>query len=287
VPRRRSTGRPALVASAGDGVARWARVAASLRERLAAGEFDERFPGEAELVATYGVSRATVREAIRRLRDEGLLAARQGAGTFVLRRELDAPVLGRLGLEEMIEGAGHEASARVLRAEPWWLDAAAAARLRAPEGTPAALVERVRLAGGEPVALDRSVLLVDGAARDELLAGAREGASLYRVLAQRCGVQVSGAREWLRAGAATARVRRLLGLGASAGVLELERIAYRGESPLEWRVSVLKGEHYVFVASFGTVPPLEAAPWAPARGVLAGPSAWSGAAGGSGPGPGR
>ena len=41
-------------------------------------------PTEAELRARFGVSRHTVREALRQLRDEGLVASRQGAGTTVV-----------------------------------------------------------------------------------------------------------------------------------------------------------------------------------------------------------
>ena len=54
----------------GDGEPRfplWATVLADLRVRLAGGEFDERFPTDRELTARYGVSRHTVREAVRRL----------------------------------------------------------------------------------------------------------------------------------------------------------------------------------------------------------------------------
>lgn len=45
----------------------WSTVLADLRERLDAGEFAERFPSDRELMAYYGVSRHTVREAVRRL----------------------------------------------------------------------------------------------------------------------------------------------------------------------------------------------------------------------------
>jgi GntR family transcriptional regulator len=45
----------------------WATVLADLRLRLADGEFEERFPTDRELTACYGVSRHTVREAVRRL----------------------------------------------------------------------------------------------------------------------------------------------------------------------------------------------------------------------------
>jgi GntR family transcriptional regulator len=45
----------------------WATVLGDLRVRLRRGEFDERFPTDRELMARYGVSRHTVREAVRRL----------------------------------------------------------------------------------------------------------------------------------------------------------------------------------------------------------------------------
>ncbi|MGH9116237.1 MAG: GntR family transcriptional regulator [Acidimicrobiales bacterium] len=45
----------------------WAQVLADLRLRLARGEFESRFPGDVELTDQYGVSRHTVREAVRLL----------------------------------------------------------------------------------------------------------------------------------------------------------------------------------------------------------------------------
>jgi DNA-binding FadR family transcriptional regulator len=62
-----------------------ARLAADVvarigREEIAPGE---RLPTEAEIAAQYGVSRTVVREAISRLRADGVVTARPGAGTFV------------------------------------------------------------------------------------------------------------------------------------------------------------------------------------------------------------
>jgi GntR family transcriptional regulator of arabinose operon len=46
----------------------------------------DRFPSEPELITRYGVSRATVREAIIALEQEGWLRRLQGKGTFVSER---------------------------------------------------------------------------------------------------------------------------------------------------------------------------------------------------------
>ncbi|GAK71891.1 FadR/GntR family transcriptional regulator [Agrobacterium rubi] len=44
---------------------------------------DERLPTEHELAAEFEVSRPVVREALKRLRDQGLIYSRRGAGSFV------------------------------------------------------------------------------------------------------------------------------------------------------------------------------------------------------------
>lgn len=58
---------------------------------------DERLPTEHELAAEFQVSRPIVREALRRLREQGLIYSRRGAGSFVRRVGLKQPLgFGRL-----------------------------------------------------------------------------------------------------------------------------------------------------------------------------------------------
>ncbi|PJM94390.1 GntR family transcriptional regulator [Streptomyces sp. CB01373] len=61
------------------------QVAAAIREAILTGEFapDSLLPSEAQLMARYGVSRPTVRNAIAALRAEGLIDVRHGKGSFV------------------------------------------------------------------------------------------------------------------------------------------------------------------------------------------------------------
>ena len=64
---------------------RYAQVAADLRAAIKRGDFgpDTQMPTETALCATYGVSRFTVREALRQLQNEKLIRRRRGSGTVV------------------------------------------------------------------------------------------------------------------------------------------------------------------------------------------------------------
>ena len=63
-------------------------VYAGIIEAMINGDYPEnsRLPTETELAQQYGVSRPTVREALSRLRLDGLIASRRGSGSYVLRR---------------------------------------------------------------------------------------------------------------------------------------------------------------------------------------------------------
>lgn len=75
------------------------QLADSLRARVRDGEWaiGSKIPSETVLSAELGVGRSTVREAIRQLVGSGMLAARQGAGVFVVSTEeiADWPVVVR------------------------------------------------------------------------------------------------------------------------------------------------------------------------------------------------
>jgi GntR family transcriptional regulator, transcriptional repressor for pyruvate dehydrogenase complex len=66
-----------------------ARIASLVAAAIAEGRWKpgERLPTEQALADTYGVSRNVVREAVSRLRADGLVHSRQGVGAFVARTE--------------------------------------------------------------------------------------------------------------------------------------------------------------------------------------------------------
>ncbi|MHA7962424.1 GntR family transcriptional regulator [Streptomyces sp. L500] len=73
------------------------QVAAEIRTAISAGEFPPGapLPSESQLIARYGVSRPTVRNAISALRSEGLIEVIHGKGSFVRALPEPAIAIGR------------------------------------------------------------------------------------------------------------------------------------------------------------------------------------------------
>ncbi|WBC16442.1 GntR family transcriptional regulator [Micromonospora sp. WMMA1998] len=226
----------------------WAQVLADLRRRLTDDEFTDAFPGELALVDEYRVSRHTVREALRRLRAEGLVVAARGrpprlAGTM----EIEQPVGALYSLFASVEAAGLRQRS-VVRTLDVRADGVVAVRLGLEESTPLLYLERVRLAGEEPLAVDRVWLPARVAA--PLLSADFTHTALYTELSRRCGVSLTKGAEHIRAVVPTPAERTLLGIDDRVAAFAIDRLGeHRGE-PVEWRHTLVRGDRFAVTADF-------------------------------------
>lgn len=140
---------------------RVSHVADGLRGAIRAGEYGEgtRLPTESQLAERYGVSRPTVRTALRELEVGGLVRTRHGVGSFVVESPAVKVGLERLdSISESIRGTGKTPGmvfkARVLR--PLLPDEAE--KLNVPGGTQGLELRRTILADNEVVAFSYDVL---------------------------------------------------------------------------------------------------------------------------------
>jgi len=149
------------------------RLQAQLTALIAQTPAGARLPAEPELAQQMGVSRATLREAMRSFEGQGLLRRRQGVGTFVVGQ---APVI-QSGLEvlESIENLAARIGLDVSMGEMQISEVSAAGEaldeLGVPEGTLLVQVKRVIQAGDRPVAYLVDLLPEDILTPRDLLEG--------------------------------------------------------------------------------------------------------------------
>lgn len=223
----------------------WAQLLEVLRDRIASGRYDGGFPTDAELEAEFGVSRHTVRDALRRLQDSGVIVRRRGVGTFVVPAALEQPCGAIYSLYRAIESQGREQRSDVL-ALGVVTDASVADRLDLAPATELVRLERLRRVDGDPLARDTAWLPADIAR--PLLEVDFGRTALYDELARTCGVQPDAGSEWIRPVVPDDRDLELLELQPGEAAYRIERSASAHGRPIEWRESVVRADRFTFVA---------------------------------------
>jgi GntR family transcriptional regulator len=179
---------------------------AALIDKLPAGS---RLPSEPDLAADLGVSRATLREAMRTFEAQGLIRRRQGAGTFVVGKP---PVLesGLEVLESMLTMArrtGLNIGPGPVTVDHTLADPTTAEALGVLEGTHLLRVARTMRAETRPVAYLVDTLPEDVLHAEELTT--KFSGSVLDYLIQR-GDPLSTSRADITATNATAEVAKML-----------------------------------------------------------------------------
>lgn len=227
---------------------RYATVERHLLTELADGRYPvgSRFPTEMELCARFGVSRHTVREALRRLTDMGLLQRLQGSGTLV--QALHKPVEFSQSINSLTELYQYAVETR-LEVEQ---EAAVAVRGSLAEAMGCdpdsrwLRFEGLRVARGDGTAVCWTELYLAGS-----LAGLRERVGRevtpIHVMIEAAGHTIRRVEQELRAVTIPAPVAVRLGVPADSAGLRITR-RYLGDDdvPLEVTFSVHPAERMLY-----------------------------------------
>jgi GntR family transcriptional regulator len=200
----------------------WQQLLDDLLARVKGGDFTDAFPSELVLQKEYGVSRQTVRQALRKLREDGVVTAARGrVARLAMPTEIEQPIGALYSLFSSVHAAGIEQHS-IVRVLDIRADGVIADRLGL-EGAPLLFLERLRLAGPEPLAVDRVWLPAEFAA--PLLDADFTDTGLYAELTKRCGVRLTGGQEHLQAVVPTSHERDLLQIDADTGAFGWDWLA--------------------------------------------------------------
>ena len=223
----------------------WAQVGADIRRRCVEGDVADGVPGEHDLCREYGVSRHTIREALRALRAEGVIASQRGRGS-VVRPRFSQRMGAVSSLFRSVEAQGAVQSSQVLRLGTM-VDEPVAARLGLAPDALLVVLERIRRADDEVLAHDTSWL--PHTLAHPLLDADFGHTALYDELA-RIGVDVDGGTEHVSAIVADDALSALLGMDAGAAVLHVERLASAQGRPIEWRTTDIRGDRFTLETTY-------------------------------------
>lgn len=234
-----------LPAGGAAGLPLYRRIQADLRARVDQGDLapGARIETEQELMARYGVSRATVRQALSGLVADGLLEIRRGLGTYVRARPVEHALGGFYTFSREIERHGMTPGTRALSVGVVSADARVAAALGVANGTPVVALSRLRLADDQPVVAETSWLPASRFPGLERFDFGR--VRLYDTLITRYGVRPVRAREAFEPVLLSAAEARLLDRQRGDPALRVERTAYDADGDaVEYCRSTVRSDRY-------------------------------------------
>ncbi|MCG8421635.1 MAG: GntR family transcriptional regulator [Proteobacteria bacterium] len=213
----------------------------------------ELIPGEHELQNRFGLSRTTVRQALRELETEGRVVRQRGRGTFVTAPKLTHEPDTDHGLTESIAASGMKAGWQVLSAG--WSDTPdeTVERLRLAPGEQVYRLHRLRMAGDQPIAVHLAyVAPVFVKAIDSTLLA--EGGSLHYLTSSG---QLDGCRaeRLLEAVPADRDTSEALGISMGAPMLQIRRLLRTASGqPAEDFIGIYRGDRFQYRVA-GAAPP--------------------------------
>ena len=185
-----------------------------------------KLPSERELVELFGVSRITIRHAMRDLVHEGFLASHPGKGFYVAepQRGFELHLLKSFTATALANG--RRPGQRLIAARVFRAPLEITRPLFLPEGAEVAMLSRLRLLDDMPVVIQcdwLSAARVPGLVDLDWMASNR---SLYAEIRERYRIRPVRGQTTLAARLATAEEAQMLGLDIPAAVLTVDQIAF-------------------------------------------------------------
>jgi len=207
---------------------------------------DDKMPSEREICERYGVSRTTVRAALRELEELGYIYRRHGKGTYVsaLWKEMKN-LSDTYSFTEHMKQLGMRPETRILSFEMTRANRSTGERLRVPEGSDIYKLRRLRLANGMPMMLEVTFIplhLFPG-----LNLSLLESMPLYDLYRTRYGHELKYADEEFYASLVQDKEAEFLGVPVDSACLRLIRTTYNAKNEVvEFTISAARADQFVY-----------------------------------------
>ncbi|MDR7268147.1 GntR family transcriptional regulator [Pelomonas saccharophila] len=231
-----------------------------LRARILDGSYQphQQMPSESEMMASFDVSRITVRQALNDLQNEGLIFRIHGKGSFVSKPKAFQD-LGRLqGFGEAMRQMGYETFARVLSIKTVLPPPQVAEKLHLPKRAKVTELHRLRFLNREPISLD--VTYVPAAIGQRLAKEDLAARDVFAILENDYGLALGHAELQIGSTLADETLAGQLRVEEGSPVLFIERTTHTADGvPIDYEHLYYRGDAFQYKVRVDRVPVSERA----------------------------
>lgn len=223
------------------------RIREVLRSRIFDGTYltHVRLPSESEIMAEFGVSRITVRQALRDLHNENLIFSVQGKGSFVAKPKVVQDLVRLEGLGEAMVPKGYKTFSRLLSVKEIRAPKQVAAVLTLERRSSVIEIRRVRHLNQQPISLDVSYFPVEigrRLIREDLMTR-----DIFGILENDFGLELESADCQIDALLADQGLAVDLSVEVGSPILRVERLTFaRGRRPIDFEFLHIRGDAYKY-----------------------------------------
>lgn len=222
------------------------QIKEAIKQRILDGDYGahERLPSESDLMKIFGVSRITVRQALRDLHSEGMVFSVQGKGTFVSKPKAVQDVQRLQGFGEAMAPKGYETSARVVSVNETRADQEVAEALNISRNRKVIELKRIRFLNREPISVDHSFFPFE---IGQKLLGRDLTQDVFPMLENEFGIVLEHADLQIEATSASAEQSANLNIETGAPVLKIKRLVFnQGGEPVDFEYLFYRGDAFQY-----------------------------------------
>ncbi|MGF7059663.1 GntR family transcriptional regulator [Brassicibacter mesophilus] len=207
----------------------------------------DRLPSERELSEIFNVQRLTVREALKRLKNEGIVYSIRGSGNYIAEEKIQRNLSKFESLTNTIKKIGFNIKTKVIYIKEIESNKKLSNIMDVTLGTKVYEVKRLRFVKDIPLALETSYIPVryaQGLNNCDL-----ENKSLYETLENQYNIKLSSANQEIFMVFADKEESKLLGIGEGDALLMLKGTVLDSEGKkIEYSKSLTRGDRCVFTS---------------------------------------
>ena len=222
------------------------QIKEALKKRILDGDYatHEKLPSESELMKMFGVSRITVRQALRDLHNDGLVFSVQGKGTFVSKPKAVQDMQRLKGFVEAMATQGYETSTLVVHKEFIKPSQEVAQAFDITQSSQVLNVQRIRYLNQEPISVDDS-FFPDAIARQ--LYNRELDQDIFPLLENQLNVSLSYADLRIEASNASVDIAAHLRVEINSPILKITRLVFTNDhQPIDFEHLYFRGDAFQY-----------------------------------------